>query len=59
MPFAIITRFNSKTILFLHLFLPCQVNEKLSAEFDASIGIFGLKTPLHEHVIGEHTSMKN
>ena len=27
------------------------------AEFDASIGIFGLKTPLHEHVIGEHTSM--
>ena len=32
---------------------------KPSAEFDASIEIFGLKTALHEHVIGEHTSMKN
>ena len=30
------------------------------AEFDANIGIFGLKTPLHAYVLlGEHTSMKN
>ena len=24
-----------------------------------NIAIFGLKTPLHAHVLGEHTSMKN
>ena len=29
------------------------------AEFDANIGIFGLKTPLHAYVLSEHTSMKN
>ena len=34
---------------------------KPSAEFDANIGIFGFKTPLHAYVLGdhEHTSMKN
>ena len=31
---------------------------KPSAEFDANIGIFGLKTPLHVYVLGEHTNMK-
>ena len=40
------------------------LNEKVlkckpSAEFDANIGIFGFKTPLHAYVLGEHTSMKN
>ena len=29
------------------------------AEFGTNIGIFGLKTPLHAYVLGEHTSMKN
>ena len=28
------------------------------AEFDANIGIFGLKTLLHAYVLGEHTSVK-
>ena len=30
---------------------------KPSAEFGADIGIFGLKTPLHVYVLGEHTSI--
>ena len=45
-------------LLQQHLF-QCLYNYNEKAEFDASIGIFGLKTPLHQHVIGEHSSMKN
>ena len=29
------------------------------ADFGRNIGIFGLKTPLHAYVLGEHISMKN
>ena len=33
--------------------------QTLGAEFGGNIGIFGLKTPFHAYVLGEHTSMKN
>ena len=38
---------------------PIKMKRKPSAELDANVGIFGLKTPLHAYVLGEHTSMKN
>ena len=37
-------------------------NDNESTEVQTLGGIwckYGLKTPLHEHVLGEHTSMKN